>query len=165
MTSPTLSWTFQADRLAKFADYILDVVVGVFNSAGVELPPRRFITVGEPVHDCEELVLVFAGLENGAPGDTGNPATCNAPITSTFSVHLVRCFPTPSGRGMTPPTAEALTLNALGLMNDSWLLMQSANAMNDDPLYGAFGFVATVTPGEPSGGYVGIVLAIEAAVP
>jgi len=165
VTSPTLSWTFQADRLAKFADYILDTVVTVFNSAGVELPPRRFLAVGEPVHDCEELVLVFVGLENGAPGDTGNPATCNAPITSSFQVHLVRCFPTPTGRGNTPPAAETLTISGLDLLNDSWLLMQAANAMNDDPLYGAFGFIASVTTGEPSGGFVGIILTVDAAVP
>ena len=165
MTSPTLSWTFQADRLAKFADYILDTVVTVFNSAGVELPPRRFLAVGEPVHDCEELVLTFRGIENGAPGDTGGAATCNAPITSTFEVHLVRCFPTPTGRGMTPPEANVLTANALGLMNDSWLLMQSANAMNSDTMYSMFGFIASVAVGEPQGGFVGVVLSLEAAVP
>ena len=165
MSTPTLSWTFQADRLTKFADYIMDTVVAVFDNAGVELPPRRFMTVGEPVHDCEELVLVFAGLENGAPGDTGNPATCNDPITASFQVHLVRCFPTPAGRGMKAPEADVLTTNAIGLYNDSWLLMQAANAMNSDTLYSMFGFVASVVPGEPSGGFVGIVLSIEAAVP
>ena len=165
MTSPTLSWTFQADRLTKFADYIMDTVVAVFTNALVELPPRRLMTVGEPVHDCEEVVLTFKSLENGAPGDTGEPANCTSPLTSTFEVHLVRCFPTPAGRGMKAPDAEILTTNAIGLMNDSWLLMQAANAMNSDPLYGLYGFIATVTPGEPSGGYVGIVLSIEAAVP
>lgn len=165
MTTPTLSWTFQADRLANFADYVLDTVVSVFVSAGVDLPDRRFATVGEPVHDCEELVLRFMGLENGAPGNTGEAASCNAPITSTFEVHLVRCFPTPTGRGMTPPTADALTINALGLMNDSWLLMQAANAMNSDTLYSTFGFVSSVIVGEPQGGFVGVVLTVEAAVP
>jgi len=43
--------------------------------------------------------------------------------------------------------------------------MQAANAMNADPLYGMFSFIASVTPGEPSGGFVGIVLSVEAAVP
>jgi hypothetical protein len=165
MTSPTLSWTFQADRLTLFADYVMDTVVSVFNSAGVDLPPRQLVTVGEPVHDCEELVMTFKGMTNGVPGAAEEPSNCNSPITATFEVHLVRCFPTPVGRGMTPPTAEVLTVNAIGLMNDAWLLMQAANAMNSDTLYSTFGFISSVTTGEPSGGFVGIVLSVDAAVP
>lgn len=165
MTSPTLSWTFQADRLEKFADYLLDMVVQVFTSAGVDLPTRRFITVGEPVHDCEELVLTFGGLQNGPPGQGEEPSNCHSPITATFGVHLVRCFPTPVGRGTKAPEADVLTTNATGLMHDSWLMMQVANAIDDDPLYSTFGTITSVVVGEPSGGFVGVVLTIEAAVP
>jgi len=165
MTTTTLSWTFQADRLAKFADYVLDSVVTVFNSAGVDLPERRFVTVGNPVYDCEELVLTFQGLNNGPPGGGEEPTNCNSPISTIFAVHLVRCFPTPTGRGMKAPEAEVLTVTALGLLTDSWLLMQSANAMDSDTLYAPFGFIASVEPTEPSGGYVGLVLSVEAAVP
>lgn len=165
MSTATLSWTFQADRLANFADYVLDTVVNVFTSAGVDLPERRFMTVGDPVHDCEELVLVFRALSNGAPGGNEEPSNCSAPITATFEIHLVRCFPTPVGRGNKAPEADVLTTNALGLMNDSWLLIQSANAMNDDPLYSTYGFISSVETGEPAGGFIGLVLAVEAAVP
>lgn len=165
MTSPALTWTFQADRLERFADYILDTVVLTFQTAGIDLPTRRLMTVGEPVHDCEELVLTFSGLENGAPGATEEPSNCHAPITATFAVHLVRCFPTPNGRGMKPPEAEVLTKSGIELMRDSWLLMQAANAMDDDPLGPNYGIITSVAVGEPSGGFVGVVLTVQAAVP
>jgi hypothetical protein len=165
MSTPTLTWTFQADRLQKYADYLLDVVVQVLTAAGVDLPDRRLITVGTPVHDCEQLILTFAGLTNGAPGAAEEPSNCNAPITATFMVHLVRCFPTPVGRGTKAPEAEALTANAAGMMLDSWLLMQAANAIDDDPRYSTYGTISSVAVGEPNGGFVETALTIEAAVP
>lgn len=157
-------WTFGADRVSRFADALMERIIAVFGSAGVELPARRLLTVGQPVYDCEELVITFQGVDKGYPGTGGEPQNCDAPSTATFSVHLVRCFPV-SQNAPAPPSAEALTVNADGLMVDAWLLLAAADELNRDPLTSLGGMIYSVSVGEPSGGLVGVVLEVQAGVP
>lgn len=163
--APGAAWTFQAGRLYAFADRLMETVVSVFMSAGVPLPDRKLITVGTPVHDCEEVVVTFQQVSKGLPGQDPVPQNCNAPSTASFEVHLVRCFPTIQGRGNLAPSPEVLTVNAEGLMVDAWLLMAAADEVNSDPLWGLSGMIYSVQAGEPQGGFVGVVLSVQAAVP
>lgn len=143
----------------------MEEVLAVYETAGVALPGRKLITVGTPVHDCEELVITFQQIAKGLPGQNEFPQNCQSPATASFGVHLVRCFPTPQGRGGTPPAAEALTKNAEGLMVDAWLLMAAADNVNSDPLNGVAGMIYSVSVGEPQGGLVAVLLEVQAVVP
>ena len=158
------SWAYSANRISLFADSLMDKVIAVFDSAGVPLPDRRFITVGSPVYDCEELVVVFQSLEKGLPGGGGEPANCDMPSTASFEVHLVRCFPVPMSSPV-PPSPISLTSNADGLMIDSWLMLGAIDELNRDPFTGLGGMVYSVSVGEPSGGLVGVVASVQAMVP
>jgi hypothetical protein len=163
MTTLSGQWTYGTHRVSKFADELMDRVVETFMTAGVPLPDRKFFTVGQPVHDCEELVVVFESVRKGLPGGEEEPANCDMPSTATFQIHLVRCFPV--GSGTVPPTAAELTASADALMVDAWLLLQAVDELNRDPLTGLGGMVYSVSVGEPSGGYVGVVAQVEAMVP
>jgi len=164
MTTVSGQWTYGTDRVSRFADTLMETIIGVFTTAGVPLPDRRFLTIGQPVYDCEELVVVFEGVRKGVPGDEGGAANCDMPTTATFSAHLVRCFPVPQAAPV-PPPANELTANADGLMVDAWLLLASVDELNRDPLASLGGMVYSVSVGEPQGGLVGVVLQLEAMVP
>jgi hypothetical protein len=143
----------------------MDKIIAVFGTAGVPLPDRKFFTVGQPVHDCEELVVVFESVRKGLPGGGDDEAmNCDMPSTATFSAHLVRCFPVPQAPP-NPPAPQVLTANADGLMQDAWLLLGAADELNRDPLTGMGGMIYSVSTGEPSGGLVAVILQIEAMVP
>lgn len=161
---PGASWTFGADRVARYGDVVMEKVISTFEVAGVSLPSRKFFTVGAPVYDCEELVITFDSLAKGFPGGAGEePANCDMPSTVSFSVHLVRCFPI--GNGSVPPSAQELTANADGLMVDAWLLLAAIDELNRDPLLGVAGMIYSVSVGEPQGGFVGVVAQVQAVVP
>lgn len=168
MASITLdTWTFRTERLNDFANLIMDTVVDTFNAAGVALPDRRLMTIGLPVHDCEQLVLVFVAADKGLPGQNeGNEMhRCTSPTTASFNVHLARCFPVSTGRGLKPPTAEALTENAEMMMQDAWLLMSAAETLDSDPRNSPFGMIATVGLSEPTGGFAESILTLQVGLP
>jgi hypothetical protein len=162
--SPSAAWTYGADRVSKFADQLMDKIVEVFGTAGVPLPDRKFFTVGTPVYDCEELVVVFQGVRKGMTGGEDEPQNCDAPSTATFQAHLVRCFPVPQD-APSPPPANVLTKSADELMVDAWLMLRAADELNRDPFTSLGGMIYSVNVGEPSGGLVGVVLDLQAMVP
>jgi len=164
MVTMSSTFTYSADRISKFADALMDKVIAVFGTAGIMLPDRKFFTVGQPVHDCEELVVVFESVRKGLPGGEGDPTNCDMPSTATFSIHLVRCFPVPQN-SPNPPPASTLTKNADGLMQDAWLLLGAIDELNRDPYTGLGGMVYSVSVGEPQGGLVAVVAQVEAMVP
>jgi hypothetical protein len=161
------TWTFRPERLVNFANYVFDQIVATFDAAGVPLPDRRLMTVGLPVHDCEQLVFVFVAAEKGMPGaNEGNQVQrCDSPTTASFNVHLARCFPVATGRGIKPPTAAELTANALMMMQDCWLLMAAAESIDSDPRNAPFGIIASVGVSEPQGGFAESILTLQTGVP
>lgn len=156
---------YSPERVRFVADQIMEKVIDVFAVAGVPLPDRKLITVGEPVHDCEELVVVFASLSKGAPGSEEEVQRCDAATSGSFQVHLVRCFPMPTGRGLVPPTSEALTENAYAKMTDAWLLTMAGDELANDPMISWGGLIQQTVASEPSGGYSAVVMSLQIVIP
>lgn len=77
---------------AGYADYVL--------------PERRYAVLGEPVVDCESVIIALTGMVVPEGFDT----TCGPPQMGTFSVVIARDCATPfDEEGVTIPTeAEAL---------------------------------------------------------
>jgi hypothetical protein len=50
-------------------------------------------------------------------------------------------------------------------MVDSWLLLSAVDEMNRDPVSGLGNMVYSVQVGEPQGGYIEVVMSVEAMVP
>jgi hypothetical protein len=157
--------SYGSDRVANLADALMQKVIDVFAMEGVPLPERRFLTVGTPVHDCEELVVVFSSLSKGLPGQEDTSQRCDASVSVTFQIHLVRCFPLPGGRGNLAPSAESLSTNADGLMQDAWLLVKAASELVDNPFVSFGGMVNSVQAEEPQGGFSAVVGSLTMVVP
>lgn len=133
---------------------------------GLALPARRYVAEGPPAYDCEQVVVAFARSYPGLPFQE-NPA---APVlratllrSVTLAVHVVRCIPTISDRGVFPKV-EALDASARNLLVDAFLvpgaLVRGYHAGAFAGLCDGFG-VREVVPAEPSGGFGGIIATVD----
>lgn len=148
--------------IAAVMNEILDSIVGTFELNDVVLPERRFITVGGTAHDCEQLSVSFDQLVSGPPGaQTEEVSRCNDPRTIALTIELVRCIPTPKGRGSAVSTAD-LNYAATRMTGDAWLLMDGAMSSQATEWLGALTDVAVT---EPSGGFQATVLNMVVGVP
>lgn len=69
-----------ATNLRDMMDGIVERVETIFQSYNVNLPNRRYWTIGQPAIDCEQVVVSFIQMYLGAPGDeASSPQRCNVP--------------------------------------------------------------------------------------
>lgn len=156
-----------ARSLVRLMDSVLERIVAAYDRAGVPLPERRYWTMQTPSADCEQLVVSLMGMYIGPPGDqAATPQRCHSPRTATLNVQVLRAIPTSSGRMNVPPSATAIQSASEALAVDSWLLLEAA-ADTDRWNDGApgFGVIATITAGQPQGGFQGPTLILALAVP
>ena len=140
------------DTLKEHMNDVLGIVVETFGQAGIGLPERRYITFGQPVHDCEQLTVQFQQLYMGPPGDQAAvPQRCDGPRSVALMVELVRCIPTFS---RVAPTELQLTQAAEQQAVDAWMLLEAATKVN------VYGVLADVSAGEASGGFQAISLSV-----
>jgi hypothetical protein len=143
----------------------------------IPLPERRYVAAGDPgsqVFDCEQLVVSLAGVGFGPAEDAAPPATPRAGSPASvmsvrhvvFDIALVRCIPTPTGRGATPPTVDALQEAGDRYMTDAGVLSQAlvrwASRARSSllPNDGASSVkLGVIEPGEASGGFVAMAAA------
>lgn len=143
-------------------DLILNTIESIFEQANVALPERRYYYVGDQggtAHDCEQLTISLAQIQNGSPGvQDGLPTRCDEPKTGIFYVELVRCVadkPKSGGRGkIITPSPTELSMHAKVQGVDMYLLMEAALTAGDTFL----GAIASVAAGPVSGDYQAIVL-------
>lgn len=151
-----------ARSLADLCNAVLESVVAVFETYGVEVPERQYITTGAPVHDCSQLTVSLQQLYLGPPGDQAQrPQKCDAPRTAFLSVSLVRDVPAPvqrTGR----PTAQSLQESGERQMIDAYLLLKAGAEAVDQ---WGLGVLADVSPGEAAGGMQAMLLNVTLAVP
>src|SRR5687767_13037385 len=83
------------DHIGWVMHSILYAVEQTFDSYGIELPERRYRTLGNlPAHDCEQVTVSFLQSYRGSPGiQEEGPQRCDAPRAGVFHVEIVRCMP------------------------------------------------------------------------
>jgi len=128
----------------------------VFAQAGVPLPERRFVAVGDvgtQSWDCEQLSFNLIKVYFGTPGagDTQATSGCALALAGDFVIQLVRCVPgakaTRSGTRMLPPEVEAIEAATLVQAVDAQVLLEAVLATE------SVQFVkATATPTGAEGG-------------
>lgn len=153
-------------HLKSMMDGILEKVCTVFQSYNVQLPARRYWTLGSPAIDCDQLVVSFNGMYLGPPGaQVGEPQRCNMPRTATVTITIARNVPVVGQNGR-PPSAEKIEQASYASAIDAWVLMESLNLFDqwDDGSYG-LGVVATVDVSEPEGGFQIVNMDLTLAVP
>lgn len=158
----------EVESLARMMDAVLEAVVNVYDQAGVDLPERRYWTLGETVADCEQLTLFVNQIYVGPPGDeAGAPQRCDGPRSANINVQVLRCIPTVSARGTRAPTAEQIQEGSRPLAHDMYLLLDSAAQLERwDPYAGpGLGVIATVDATPPQGGYQAVNMTLTMAIP
>jgi hypothetical protein len=153
-------------NLKYMMDGILEKVCTVFQSYNVQLPARRYWTLGSPAIDCDQLVVSFNSMYLGAPGSqVGEPQRCHMPRTATVTITVARNVPVVGQNGR-PPAADKIELASAVSAIDAWVLMESLNLFDqwNDGSYG-LGVIATVDVAEPEGGFQIVSMDLTLAVP
>lgn len=155
-----------AVNLRDMMQGVLERVQSVFQSYNVELPARKYWTMGLPAIDCEQLVVYFQQLYLGPPGaQVGEPQRCHVPRSATITVSISRQTPITQQNGR-PPSPEKIEAASEILAIDSWVLMESINQLDqwDEAGYGV-GVIATLDTSPPEGGFQTTSMTITMAVP
>lgn len=138
---------------------ILDTTVTAF--AGVDIPERRYVFVGRPVVDCDQLVVWLQGVTFSLPGAEvaqvkGGPTV----HTASFAIGLWRCVPVVDDAG-NPPAVAKLDTSGLALLRDAEILSKLRKSYRE-ALSGCTGLrMSSLLADDEEGGYSGNVLSIE----
>lgn len=134
---------YSAETLAEYGyayntlRRLQESVESFFSQAGVPLPERRFIAVGDigsQSWDCEQLSFNFIKMYFGSPGEGEGTATgCPIALSGDFVIQLVRCAPTArtatrSNVKVLPPQVEAIEDATLVQAIDAQLLLEAVLA-------------------------------------
>lgn len=150
------------------AESILEQIEGVFAEAGVDLPARKFITLGgqgDVAYDCVQLSVSWDQSYSGTPGDQSQePSKCDSIHSGAFVVELVRCIPTSKATNtkITPPPVTAINAAASSMMRDANLLFQAGMQACEYTVFGA-GLV-DVNASAPNGGFQAIIMNVTMSV-
>jgi hypothetical protein len=155
-----------ATNLRDMMDGIVERVETVFQSYNVNLPNRRYWTIGQPAIDCEQVVVSFIQMYLGAPGDeASSPQRCNVPRSAVVTISIARAVPIvgPNGR---PPSPEKIQEASAVSAIDAWVLMDAVRLFDmwDGSGYGV-GVIATVDITPPEGGFQTVNMNLTLAVP
>lgn len=155
-----------ATNLRDMMDGILERVESVFQSYNVELPQRRYWTIGQPAIDCEQVVLSFIQMYLGSPGDEATtPQRCNVPRSAVVTISIARAVPIVGQNGR-PPSPDKIQQAASVSAIDAWVLMDAVRLFDmwDGSGYGV-GVIATVDITPPEGGFQTVNMNLTLAVP
>lgn len=155
-----------ATNLRDMMQGVLERVETIFQSYNVNLPARRYWTMGQPAIDCEQLVVSFVQMYLGSPGaQVGDPQRCHVPRSATLNIQIARQTPIVGQNGR-PPSAQSIQIAAETLAYDSWVLMESVNLLDqwDETGYG-IGVIATLDVSAPEGGFQTTTMTVTMAVP
>lgn len=156
-----------AKALSEFMQEVLNRVVLVYDSYNMPLPGRRYWTFGDPVIDCEQVVVSFVQLYLGPPGDEQTePRRCHDPKTAVVSVQIARQVPITQQNGQ-PPRADDIQAASVVSAYDAWILMESVNLFDTWSEFGSFGMgvIASVDIGTVQGGFQSVNLSLTMAIP
>lgn len=152
----------ESRSIPEYLALVLDTVVGVFEQAGVDVPKRRYWTLGGVPADCEQLTVHLTQVYKGNPGDDpGQVQRCGSARSASLVVQLFR--PVPTGNGQKPPSPEIIMREAEPSAIDAWLLLDAAEAI--DAAGWNTGLMAEVNVIDPSGGFVGLSMTLTAPIP
>lgn len=133
---------------------VMAELVAAYTELNVTPPDRRYIWVGVPAVDCEQLVVAYNRLYTGVPGQEANEPeylpVIQRVVEMTIEVH--RCVPVVE-EGGEPPDPSAMQAAAETIIMDSWVVRR---ALENYPLLtGQLKAVGAQTHIEAQGGFAG----------
>lgn len=113
---------------------VLNAAVAVLDaSSPLRAPERRYVSVGEPAYDCDQLTVSASarpGLiaTNGLGLDAVRSNSRPRVLLAAFRVTIIRCgYPTVTDEG-DPPDDVAIEAAAAAIYGDGWALFAGLNA-------------------------------------
>jgi hypothetical protein len=155
-----------ATNLRDMMDGVLERVETIFQSYNVELPQRRYWSIGQPAIDCEQVVVSFMQMYLGAPGDEATaPQRCHVPRSAVLTISIARAVQIVGQNGR-PPSQEKIQQSSAVSTIDAWVLMDAVKLFDmwDNTGYG-LGVIATVEITPPEGGFQSVIMNLTMAVP
>jgi hypothetical protein len=156
----------RALHLKDFLDAVLAKVVQTYEEYNVDLPSRRFWTMGEPAIDCEQVCVSFIQMYLGLPGDQASqPQRCTQPRTAVLSISVSRQIPVVGNNGKAP-TGEKIQEGSEIAAVDCYLFMELMRRLDQwEPGEYGMGVIATVEAGNPEGGYETVRMQVSMVIP
>jgi hypothetical protein len=133
-------------------DALRDIVEHYETKVNVDLPLRRYWTIGTTAHDCEQCVLAVQQMFLGTAETPLELTQCGGPRGLTFTVEVVRCVPTMDNRGRAP-AQEVIETASVNPVIDMEIMLDLAKYF--DPYL--TGVVVNVDPIPASGGFHGAI--------
>jgi hypothetical protein len=130
MSTPVVEETYTGIFLE--AKKLLDYTVDALTEAGVDYPTRNYVTAGQAVYDCEQVVATIVTSSTGLPAaSAGFPSgstigNCPLPWNVIVDVAIVRCCVV-EDHGGAPPVVK-LETDSLQQSIDGVCLQNAANA-------------------------------------
>ena len=139
--------------LPPFVDKALANIVDHYeNVVHVPLPSRRYWTIGQTAHDCEQCVLAVQQMFLGTAENPLETTQCNGPRGVTFTVEVTRCVPGLTNRGQ-PPEANSVEVASVNPIIAMEIMLDLAAYV--DPY--STGVVVNVDPLPANGGIHGAI--------
>lgn len=101
----------------QYMDYALSQVVAAYSSLGLQLPERRYWTVGQEAADCQQVVLAVQGAQLGLAGAPTLTTECEGPVSLSFTAQIMRCTPVANSRGAAP-SPEVIQSHSVAVATD-----------------------------------------------
>lgn len=164
MTSPDDStMTLTPTQAYDYAQHVINVIEEAALTNLVDIPSSRYVTTGEPVYDCEQVVVAIVSLQTGLPegGQNSTPQaiSCQDPWSLIMDIGIVRKGPPINKQGMI--SHKMLSGAAFTESVDSDLLMTALNDLAQESI----GSVrAAITYGAYEGGLIATTMRLTAAL-
>ena len=153
-------------NLATMMGLLLSRLETLGETYDMDLPERRYWTMGTPVDDCEQVVVSFVQMYIGPPGDEAtSPQRCNSPRTAVMQVAITRCIPVVTARGHAPSPTDIQAASERLAWDAYFLLEVSLDLDTWSDVFPGLGIIATVEVGEAQGGFQSTIMSVTTAIP
>ena len=156
----TIAQVAEVERVFAEASVFLQHIVDAADELVVALPDKQYVTAGEAVHDCEQVVVTMTEVTSGLPGLPVQIIE-NCPLTWTMAaiVDIARCGPKPTSTGTI--SADKLTEAARVHSADAAVLMNAANRRLTEKFGGVGASIVFVIP---EGGFIVTRMLVQVSV-
>lgn len=113
-------------------DEILANVVQVFEDYNIPIPSRQYWTAGDPVWDCEQVVVTLLQLYYGTPGvESLQPVTVTSASPRSMVVNIAVCRNGAGANTSKIPSPVTIQNDANWMAVDTWTIFDAIYRTNN----------------------------------
>lgn len=115
-----------ASRAFDLMSAVMTELVGAYEELQVDPPDRRYVWIGTPAVDCEQLVISYNRIYTGIPAQEANEPlylpVAQRVVEMRIEVH--RCVPVLDEQA-TPPDPVVMQAAAQTIIEDAWVVRRA----------------------------------------